>query len=81
MSIVLSVRPTRSLPFTIDELHGPEPWRRPRGKNRTARALALADRVLGVYGRRPGRRLRAGGRRPAANAADNALGKRSSPCC
>ena len=61
MSIVLSVRPTRSLPFTLDELHGATPWRRPRGKNATSRALALADRVLGLYGRRPWRRLREAG--------------------
>jgi len=58
MSIVLSERPTRSLPFAIDELHGAEPWRRPRGRTLTARALGLADRALGVYGRRPVRWLR-----------------------
>jgi len=58
MSIVLAARPTRVLPFAIDELHGSRPWRRPRGRSLTARALGVADRVLAVYGRRPVRRLR-----------------------
>jgi squalene-hopene/tetraprenyl-beta-curcumene cyclase len=58
MTIVLSVRPCRSLPFGLEELHGARPWRRPLGRTPTARALAAADRVLGVYGRRPVRRLR-----------------------
>jgi squalene-hopene/tetraprenyl-beta-curcumene cyclase len=58
MSIVLSVRPSRPLPFTLDELHGSQPWRRPRGRSLTARALGAADRALSLYGRRPWRRLR-----------------------
>src|SRR5665213_2502868 len=58
MSIVLTVRPTRALPFGIGELHGPEPWRPPRGRTATARALGVADRVLAAYARHAPRRLR-----------------------
>jgi squalene-hopene/tetraprenyl-beta-curcumene cyclase len=58
MSIVLAVRPTRSLPFRLDELHGSRPWQRPRGRTPTARALGSVDRALALYGRRPLRRLR-----------------------
>jgi squalene-hopene/tetraprenyl-beta-curcumene cyclase len=61
LSIVLAVRPTRALPFRLDELHGPRPWTRPRGRSTTARALALADRALALYGRRPLRPLREAG--------------------
>jgi squalene-hopene/tetraprenyl-beta-curcumene cyclase len=58
MSIVLAVRPTRALPFSIAELHGARPWQRPRGHSATARALGAADRALALYGRLPVRRLR-----------------------
>ena len=58
LSIVLAVRPTRALPFKLDELRGPHPWRRPRGHSATTRALALADRALALYGRRAVRPLR-----------------------
>ena len=58
MSIVLAVRPTRALPFKLDELRGPHEWTRPRGHSSTARALALADRALALYGRRAVRPLR-----------------------
>ena len=58
LSIVLAVRPTRPLPFKLDELRGSQPWRRPRGHSATARALALADRALALYGRRAVRPLR-----------------------
>jgi squalene-hopene/tetraprenyl-beta-curcumene cyclase len=58
MSIVLAVRPTRALPFGLDELHGPRPWQRPRGHTPTARALGAVDRGLALYSRRPLRRLR-----------------------
>ena len=37
-----------ALPFTLDELHGAQPWRRPRGQHARRRARSpLADRVLG----------------------------------
>jgi len=58
MSIVLSERPTRSLPFALDELHGSQPWQRPRGQSAPARALAAADRALAVYRRHALRPLR-----------------------
>ena len=58
LSIVLSVRPQRSLPFGLEELHGQHRWRRPRGHSATSRALAIADRALALYRRRPLRRLR-----------------------
>ena len=58
LSIVLSVRPTRALPFTLEELHGPSVWARTRGHSASTRALALADRVLALYGRRAVRPLR-----------------------
>ena len=51
LSIVLAVRPTRSLPFTLDELHGSGEWRRPRGRSASARALGVVDRVLALYRR------------------------------
>jgi squalene-hopene/tetraprenyl-beta-curcumene cyclase len=51
LSIVLAQRPTRALPFALDELHGSAPWTRAKGHTPTARALALADRALAVYRR------------------------------
>jgi squalene-hopene/tetraprenyl-beta-curcumene cyclase len=61
LSIVLAVRPTRALPFRLDELRGPREWTRSRGHSATARALALADRALALYGRRAVRPLREAG--------------------
>jgi squalene-hopene/tetraprenyl-beta-curcumene cyclase len=58
LSIVLAMRPTRALPFKLDELRGPRPWTRARGHSATTRALALADRALALYGRRAVRPLR-----------------------
>jgi squalene-hopene/tetraprenyl-beta-curcumene cyclase len=58
LSIVLAVRPTRALPFTLDELRGPSEWARARGHSASTRALAVADRVLALYGRRAVRPLR-----------------------
>jgi len=40
LSIVLAMRPTRALPFKLDELRGPRPWTRARGHSATTRALA-----------------------------------------
>ncbi|HLW94963.1 MAG TPA: squalene--hopene cyclase [Solirubrobacteraceae bacterium] len=51
LSIVLAERPTRSFPFSLDELHGAKPWQRPRGSTATSRALAAADRAFAVYRR------------------------------
>jgi len=61
LSIVLAVRPTRALPFRLDELRGPREWTRSRGRTRTARALGLADRALALYGRRAIRPVREAG--------------------
>jgi squalene-hopene/tetraprenyl-beta-curcumene cyclase len=58
LSIVLAVRPTHALPFTLDELRGPSEWARARGHSVSTRALAVADRVLALYGRRAVRPLR-----------------------
>ena len=58
LSIVLAIRPTRPLPFTLDELRGPGEWARARGHSASTRALAVADRVLALYGRRAVRPLR-----------------------
>jgi len=53
LSVVLAKRPVRPLPFTLDELHGSEPWRRPSGGSLTARAFVALDRVLHLYESRP----------------------------
>ncbi|HEY1776105.1 MAG TPA: squalene--hopene cyclase [Solirubrobacteraceae bacterium] len=61
LSIVLSVKPVRPLPFRLDELHGPHEWTRGRAHSATARALTLVDRALAVYARLPLRPLREAG--------------------
>jgi squalene-hopene/tetraprenyl-beta-curcumene cyclase len=61
LSIVLSVKPVRPLPFRLDELHGPHEWARGRAHSATARALTLVDRALAVYARLPLRPLREAG--------------------
>jgi squalene-hopene/tetraprenyl-beta-curcumene cyclase len=53
LSIVLSHRPQRPLPFGIEELGGAEPWSPPRPSNAVGRALVMLDRVLHVYQRHP----------------------------
>ena len=53
LSVVLSFRPRRPLPFGLDELHGPEPWSPPRASSTIGRALIALDRVLRLYQRRP----------------------------
>src|ERR1700722_7190781 len=61
LSIVLSVKPVRPLPFRIDELHGPHEWTRDRAHSATARALTFVDRELALYARLPLRPLREAG--------------------
>jgi squalene-hopene/tetraprenyl-beta-curcumene cyclase len=58
LSVVLSDRPRRALPFTLEELSGPHDWSRPTGESAAGRALVALDRVLHLYQRRPLRRLR-----------------------
>jgi squalene-hopene/tetraprenyl-beta-curcumene cyclase len=58
LTIVLTYRPVRPLPFELDELRGPEPWAPPAPRSLTDRALLALDRVLHAYHHRPLRRLR-----------------------
>jgi squalene-hopene/tetraprenyl-beta-curcumene cyclase len=58
LSVVLTYRPRRSLPFALEELHGAEPWSPPRPRSLRGRGLVALDRLLRVYGRRPWRMLR-----------------------
>ncbi len=53
LSVVLSQRPVRPLPFTLDELDGPEPWSPPSVSSRFGRGLVALDRVMRLYERRP----------------------------
>ena len=58
LTIVLDARPLRALPFTLDELSGPQPWSPPRGRSTWGRALLALDRALQRYQRHPVRGLR-----------------------
>ncbi len=58
LSVVLSERPVRPLPFTLHELDGPDPWVPPRARTVPGRALVLLDRALRIYQRAPLRPLR-----------------------
>src|SRR5207247_1849815 len=58
LTIVLSYRPLRSLPFRVEELSGPGGWSRPTGGSLSGRALVTLDRVLHLYQRRPLEELR-----------------------
>ncbi len=58
LSVVLAYRPRRPLPFALGELSGADDWSRPAGTRPAGRALTMLDRVLGIYQRRPVRRLR-----------------------
>jgi squalene-hopene/tetraprenyl-beta-curcumene cyclase len=53
LSVVLSQRPARPLPFTLDELDGPERWSPPSVSSRFGRGLVALDRVIRLYERRP----------------------------
>ncbi|HVX32853.1 MAG TPA: squalene--hopene cyclase [Solirubrobacterales bacterium] len=53
LTVVVSERPRRPLPFTLEELHGAEPWRPPVGATPSGRALVALDRFLHLYERRP----------------------------
>ena len=58
LSVVLSYRPQRPLPFTIEELNGPDDWSPPKPASGIGRALVALDRVLHLYQRRPVGRVR-----------------------
>ena len=46
LTVVLTYRPVRTLPFDLDELRGPEPWSPPAARSLTDRVLLGLDRVL-----------------------------------
>ncbi len=58
LSVVLSYRPSRPLPFGLEELRGERPWSPPAPASLRGRALVGLDRLLHLYQRRPPRRLR-----------------------
>src|SRR5437763_56192 len=53
LTIVLTHRPVRPLPFTLEELEGPEPWSPPAPRSLADRVLLALDRFLHVYHHRP----------------------------
>src|SRR6202046_3203565 len=58
LSVVLAVRPVRQLPFSIDELHGPQLWEPPKATSPSDRVVVALDRVLQFYQRHPIKPLR-----------------------
>ena len=52
LSVVLTIKPVRPLPFAIDELSGSE-WATPKGTSFRGRALVVLDKFLHLYERRP----------------------------
>jgi squalene-hopene/tetraprenyl-beta-curcumene cyclase len=58
LSLVMAHRPQRALPFTLEELHGSEPWQPAQPTSGRGRWLVRLDRVLSAYERRPLRLLR-----------------------
>jgi squalene-hopene/tetraprenyl-beta-curcumene cyclase len=58
LTVVLHYRPSRPLPFTIEELHGAEPWGPPAAENLVGKAFLAIDRVLHAYQRSPIKPLR-----------------------
>ncbi|HET8977751.1 MAG TPA: squalene--hopene cyclase, partial [Solirubrobacteraceae bacterium] len=58
LSVVLSYRPQRALPFTIEELHGSTPWAPPVATTLAGRGLLALDRVLRIYQHLPYKPLR-----------------------
>jgi squalene-hopene/tetraprenyl-beta-curcumene cyclase len=53
LSVVLALRPVRSLPFELTELDGPEPWSPPSASTWTGRGLITLDRMLHLCQRGP----------------------------
>ncbi len=58
LSLVMAHRPRHELPFALEELRGPEPWRAAEPTSARGRWLTRLDRVLRAYERRPPRLLR-----------------------
>ncbi len=58
LSIVIAHRPHHPLPFSLEELHGVEPWSPAAPQSGRGRWLARLDRVLRAYERRPLRVVR-----------------------
>ncbi len=58
LSVVLTYQPTRSLPFSLDELSGPHAWSPPPGGSLAGQALLGLDRILRLYHRFPWHPLR-----------------------
>ena len=58
LSVVLSYRPRRPLPFALDELRGGDGWSPPRARSLRGRGLLALDEALRVYRRRPWRAVR-----------------------
>jgi squalene-hopene/tetraprenyl-beta-curcumene cyclase len=53
LSIVMAHRPVCALPFDLSELSGGQPWAPTPASSRRGRRLALLDRALRAYERRP----------------------------
>jgi squalene-hopene/tetraprenyl-beta-curcumene cyclase len=58
LTVVLSHRPVRPLPFGVEELRGPEPWSPRPARSLAAKALVALDRLLHIYERHHVSRLR-----------------------
>jgi squalene-hopene/tetraprenyl-beta-curcumene cyclase len=58
LSLVMAHRPQRALPFTLEELHGSQPWQPTPPVSVRGRWLVRLDRVLRAYERHPPRLLR-----------------------
>jgi squalene-hopene/tetraprenyl-beta-curcumene cyclase len=58
LSVVLSCRPTRLLPFGLQELWGSRPWSGPQPDSLVGRGFVALDRILHLYQRHPVSRLR-----------------------
>src|SRR6202035_1837884 len=58
LSLVMAHRPRHELPFDLEELRGPLPWKPAEPLSARGRWLARLDRALRMYERRPLRPLR-----------------------
>jgi squalene-hopene/tetraprenyl-beta-curcumene cyclase len=58
LSLVMAHRPCRPLPFGLEELRGPGPWRPAQPTSARGRWLSRLERLMRAYERRPIRPLR-----------------------